>query len=148
MPTSVSTPARTSIRIDSSTPKPDRPLPQSGRAARKAHESDRPPTAAEAIDRSFHAALARSTGGLSPAALALAFADWQLHLMMAPGKQLALGALGMQYALQFAEACMPKHLCFEPWTLIRPPAHDRRFVEEDWKLPVFNMWAQGFLLAQ
>ncbi|MCP3468030.1 poly-beta-hydroxybutyrate polymerase N-terminal domain-containing protein (plasmid) [Bradyrhizobium sp. CCGUVB23] len=33
--------------------------------------------AVEAIDRVFHAALARITGGLSPAALALAFADWR-----------------------------------------------------------------------
>ena len=45
-----------------------------------------PAAAADAIDRSFHAALARRTGGLSPAAVALAFADWQLHLSGVTGK--------------------------------------------------------------
>lgn len=67
-------------------------------AATAAHD---PAAAVDAIDRSFHAALARFTGGLSPAALALAFADWQLHLLASPGKQAALAGQALQNAMQF-----------------------------------------------
>src|SRR5512147_2038940 len=64
----------------------------------------KPDSTFDVIDRSFHATLARFTGGLSPAAVALAFADWQLHLLAAPGKRTALAGEAIQHALQFAEA--------------------------------------------
>ena len=48
--------------------------------------------APEALDRALHAVAARFTGGLSPAAISLAFADWLLHLATSPGKQMALTA--------------------------------------------------------
>jgi hypothetical protein len=38
---------------------------------------------ADITDRSLHAALARFTLGLSPAALAAAYLDWAAHLMAA-----------------------------------------------------------------
>lgn len=107
-----------------------------------------PAAAADAIDRSFHAAIARFTGGLSPAAVALAFADWQLHLLASPGRQAALAGQALQNAMQFADAMVPRHPTFRPWTLIRPAAHDRRFSGPDWELPNFNLLAQGFLLAE
>ncbi len=100
------------------------------------------------IDRSFHATLARFTGGLSPAALALAFADWQLHLLAAPGKRTALAGEAIQHALQFAEALVPNHPTFQPWSQIKPPPQDRRFVDADWELPSFNLLAQAFLLGE
>jgi polyhydroxyalkanoate synthase len=46
---------------------------------------------ADIIDRSLHAAGARFTGGLSPAALAHAYLDWVTHLTYAPGKRTARG---------------------------------------------------------
>ncbi|HWZ40616.1 MAG TPA: alpha/beta fold hydrolase [Bradyrhizobium sp.] len=107
-----------------------------------------PAAAADAIDRSFHAALARFTGGLSPAAVALAFADWQLHLLAAPGKQAALAGQALQNALQFADAVVPRHPIFQPWSLIKPPVNDRRFSGTDWELPAFNLLAQAFLLTE
>jgi hypothetical protein len=42
------------------------------------------------LDRVTAAALARMTGGLSPAALWLAFTDWAIHLGGAPGTPLEL----------------------------------------------------------
>ena len=45
---------------------------------------------AEITDRAVHAAMARMTGGLSPAALAGAYVDWAVHLAFAPGKQMQL----------------------------------------------------------
>ncbi|MGO3933406.1 poly-beta-hydroxybutyrate polymerase N-terminal domain-containing protein, partial [Rhodopseudomonas pseudopalustris] len=41
-------------------------------------------------DRSLHAALAPLTGGLSPTALSLAYADWLSHLFWAPARRLDL----------------------------------------------------------
>jgi poly(hydroxyalkanoate) polymerase-like protein len=45
---------------------------------------------ADIIDRSLHAAVARFTAGLSPAALAHAYLDWVTHLTYSPGKRLQL----------------------------------------------------------
>src|SRR5689334_5313335 len=101
-----------------------------------------------AIDRSFHAALARFTGGLSPAALALAFADWQLHLLASPGKQATLTGQALQTAFQFVDAMVPRHATFQPRSLIRPPESDRRFTGPDWDLPGCNLLAHAFLLTE
>jgi polyhydroxyalkanoate synthase len=107
-----------------------------------------PAAAADAIDRSFHAALARFTGGLSPAALGLAFADWQLHLLASPGKQATLTGQALQNAIRFMDALVPRHATFKPWSLIRPSESDRRFTGVDWELPSFNLLAQAFLLTE
>src|ERR1700751_3480176 len=98
-----------------------------------------PTAAADLVDRSFHAALARFTGGLSPAALELAFADWQLHLLASPGKQAALTGQAMQAGFPFADALTPRHATFKPWSAIKPPENDRRFRGSDWELPAFNL---------
>ncbi|WP_102108020.1 PHA/PHB synthase family protein [Oceaniglobus roseus] len=104
-----------------------------------------PPTSA---DRLLHAMLARTTGGLSPAALWLAYADWAVHLAASPGKvqQLAekAGRKGVRllgYASQLAAgtAC-PR--CIEPLP------QDRRFAAEGWQAPPFNVIHQAFLLNQ
>jgi polyhydroxyalkanoate synthase len=42
------------------------------------------------VARELHAAVARFTAGLSPAALAHAYLDWVTHLTYAPGKRLQL----------------------------------------------------------
>src|SRR5581483_9832876 len=107
-----------------------------------------PAASANAIDRSFHAALARFTGGLSPAALALAFADWQLHLFAAPGKQATLAGQALQNAIQFANAALQPHPIFQPWSTIKPTPQDHRFSGADWELPSFNLLAQAFLLTE
>jgi polyhydroxyalkanoate synthase subunit PhaC len=107
-----------------------------------------PPTIPEAIDRSVTATIARFTGGVSPAALALAFADWQLHLAASPGKQLALAGEAARAAYRFAEALALPDAKFEPWSVAKPASADRRFSASDWELPPFNMMAQAFLLTE
>ena len=116
-----------------------------GMALAKSAASD---AAVDAIDRSFHAALARFTGGVSPAALALAFADWQLHLLTSPGKQASLAGRAIQNAFQFIDAIVPRHASFQPWSAVRPPETDRRFSSQDWELPSYNVLAQAFLLTE
>jgi polyhydroxyalkanoate synthase len=110
--------------------------------------SPAPPSVPEAIDRAVHATMARFTGGVSPAALALAFADWQLHLAASPGKQLALVDDALRGAYRLAEALVAPTAKFTPWSIARPAAADRRFSGQDWHLPPFNMMAQAFLLTE
>ncbi|WP_372096403.1 PHA/PHB synthase family protein [Tistrella mobilis] len=52
----------------------------------------------EAVDRAVHAAMARVTGGLSPASLTDAWADWAVHLASAPGKRAELVEKAMRKA--------------------------------------------------
>ena len=103
----------------------------------------------EILDRSFHAFAARATAGLSPSALAGAWADWAVHLMSSPGKQVQLtekAAKKAQRLAQYAARCATsKHnapLCIEPL------AHDRRFRGEAWQQWPFNLMYQSFLLNQ
>jgi polyhydroxyalkanoate synthase len=110
--------------------------------------SPAPPSIPEAIDRAVHATMARFTGGVSPAALALAFADWQLHLAASPGKQLALADEAMRGAYRLAEAVVAPAANFTPWSIVGPAAADRRFSGQDWLLPPFNLTAQAFLLSE
>jgi polyhydroxyalkanoate synthase len=107
-----------------------------------------PAVASDLADRSFHAWLAKFTGGLSPAAVAVAFADWQLHLLASPGKRAALAGEALQNARRFAEALAAKYPTSQPWSLIKPPANDRRFSDPDWEIPSFNLLAQAFLLTE
>lgn len=104
--------------------------------------------AADSADRAFHATVARLTGGLSPAAVALAFADWQLHLLAAPGKSAELAGEALQHAADIVKAFAPRHATFQPWSIIKPPETDHRFAGRDWELPPFNLLAQAFLLTE
>src|SRR5579872_4693742 len=80
--------------------------------------------ATEAADRAFHASVAQLTGGLSPAAVALAFADWQLHLLSSPAKCASLAGKAIQHATEFVNALTRKHAMFQPWSVIKPPPTD------------------------
>jgi len=103
----------------------------------------------EVMDRSLHAMIARATGGLSPAAVMQAWADWALHLGVAPGKQVQLvekaGRKGVrlaEYAMRCAMGGGKAERCIEPL------AQDRRFETEGWQAPPFNLISQAFLLQQ
>jgi hypothetical protein len=69
------------------------------------------PTAlGDVIDRSLHAATARFTAGLSPAALAEAYIDWATHLASSPGKRMQLLEKATKKAVRLARhtsQCLP-----------------------------------------
>ncbi|MBB1091808.1 polyhydroxyalkanoic acid synthase [Rhodopseudomonas palustris] len=96
-------------------------------------------------DRSLHAALAPLTGGLSPTALSLAYADWLSHLFWAPARRLDLAQDALRGAAQLAQAAVHPA---PPWSLITPQPQDRRFAGPEWRQPPFNLMAQSFLLAE
>ena len=106
------------------------------------------------IDRSVHAATARLTGGMSPAALAGAYMDWALHLAAAPGKQMRLVEKAVRKSARLAAyaancaasglqgSARPGARCIEPLP------QDKRFTDPAWQSWPFNLIHQAFLLQQ
>ncbi|HWS76245.1 MAG TPA: alpha/beta fold hydrolase [Quisquiliibacterium sp.] len=102
------------------------------------------------VDRSVHAATARFTGGMSPAALAGAYMDWALHLAAAPGKQMRLVEKAIRKSGRFAAYAancaanpgQPGERCIEPLP------QDKRFSNPAWQGWPYNLIHQAFLLNQ
>jgi polyhydroxyalkanoate synthase subunit PhaC len=92
------------------------------------------------FDRNLHATEARFTGGLAPAALGLAWADWFIHLAGQPGRQAELcrQAAGDAAAIWRQAFGLP----VEP---VLPEADDRRFSGPGWQHGVAALAAQQFL---
>ena len=100
-------------------------------------------------DRAFHAMLARFTGGISPAALVLAYMDWLSHLAAAPQRQIEIGQDALIEATRLFDAAQNVRSTGQaPWSLLKPQAQDRRFARPEWEHPPFNLMAQAFLLGQ
>ncbi len=127
-----------------------------GSAARPDPGGEKPaelrrPQEAEAYqaDRAFHATLARLTGGLSPAALSLAYADWLSHLAASPQRQIEISQEAVSGAARLLESAQQSLSSGQhPWSLIKPQPQDRRFSRPEWESPPFNLFAQAFLLGE
>jgi polyhydroxyalkanoate synthase len=103
----------------------------------------------EILDRSLHAAAARTTASLSPASLAGAYFDWLMHLMFSPGKQVQLVEKARRkwfryfnYAARCALRRGDSEVCIEPLP------QDKRFADPAWSKFPYNLMSQGFLLQQ
>jgi len=100
------------------------------------------------FDRLLHAAQARLTASISPAAVQAARMDWWAHFLNAPGLQLSLAQkaavdafrIGL-YALRAATGRDG-----EPFAL--SGNHDRRFAAPQWRTFPFNVMAESFLAVQ
>lgn len=111
---------------------------------------------AATIDNAAMALVARATSGLSPVTLVQAFADWALHLAMAPGRQGQLAAKAWHQALGLADyrlqgmqagaAARPSAVA--PSSTIAPPPQDRRFADPAWQKSPFDLISQAFLMQQ
>jgi len=108
------------------------------------------PSPTAQLDTLAHAALARATASLSPAAGLLAWQDWSAHLVASPGKQLELVQQAAAQAVSLAHYFRDRLLAGpgEARMLVEPPAHDRRFTAPEWRRWPFNLWHQSFLLTQ
>ena len=100
------------------------------------------------IDRLLHAAVGRFTLGLAPTALALAYADWALHLAGSPGKQQQLLEKAARKAVRFAVYAARAAADPDTPPCIEPLPHDRRFRAAAWQRWPFNLTYQSFLLTQ
>jgi poly[(R)-3-hydroxyalkanoate] polymerase subunit PhaC len=107
---------------------------------------------ADVMDRSLHAAIARFTVGLSPAALAHAQLDWATHLAFAPGKRLQLIDKALRKTVRLAnyvwQCALQGNKEQPPQPCIEPLPQDRRFDGEAWQNWPYNFISQAFLLNQ
>ncbi len=110
-----------------------------------AREDIEPPTS---VNRLLHAAMGRATSGLSPAALALAYYDWALHLAVAPGKQQQLVEKAVRKAVRFGIYALRQFTDPDCARCIDPLPQDQRFSSPAWQQFPFNLIYQGFLLHQ
>lgn len=101
------------------------------------------------LDASLQAAFSHLTGGISPAALLLAFMDWYLHLLIHPAKQLELADLfqedywnlvhqyiGHLFGDETGEFC----------SLTVP--QDKRFTNKNWQKFPYTYLYESFLSVQ
>jgi len=100
------------------------------------------------FDRPLHAAMARLTAGLSPAALFQAYADWAQHLLFSPDKQIELAEEATHNWMHFLEYCPKALLDPNCETCVEPAPNDRRFAGDAWHRWPFNAMSQGFLFMQ
>jgi poly[(R)-3-hydroxyalkanoate] polymerase subunit PhaC len=100
------------------------------------------------FDRPLHAAVARFTGGVSPAALSQAYNDWLQHFLFSPDKQIELAEKTMTQWSRYFQYC--PRACANPKCArcIEPLPQDKRFTGEAWQHWPFNALYQGFLLTE
>ncbi|MEK8091247.1 alpha/beta fold hydrolase [Methylocystis sp. IM3] len=100
------------------------------------------------FDRPFHAAIAQSTMGISPAALIQTYTDWALHLLLSPDKQVELSERALRQWIRLSEYCLRASIDPGAAFCIDPLPQDRRFAGEGWRHWPFNLFQQSFLLTQ
>lgn len=92
------------------------------------------------FDRSLHAAQARLTGGLSMTALTLAWADWTMHMVDQPGRQMELAQRASDHWNALARQAAGLH--FDP---LAPDQQDHRFADPSWQSGPAALVSQAFL---
>ena len=94
------------------------------------HDDEDKPTTA---DRLFHAVMAQFTAGLSPASLAMAYADWILHLSQSPGKQGILIEKAVRKSIRIGLYATRNLTENKREHCIQPLIHDQRFRAPEWQ---------------
>lgn len=102
----------------------------------------------ETIDRMVSANLARGTGGISPAVLAMAYLDWLMHLGLSPGKQALLNEKAVRKMVRLTLYAIKSNQNPDTPPCIEPLPQDHRFDGEGWKQWPYNLIYQSFLLTQ
>ncbi|MBK9244728.1 MAG: polyhydroxyalkanoic acid synthase [Burkholderiales bacterium] len=97
------------------------------------------------FDREFRAQVAQMTAGLAPTAFSTAWADWVMHLALAPAKQREL----QQDTLMRAQDTWAFALRALAGGAVSPGdgldgAADPRFATEDWSQFPFNVYARAY----
>ncbi len=100
------------------------------------------------LDRSIEASIAQFSFGLSPAALALAYADWAIHLAAHPGLTTALAAKAWRKSTRMAVNATRSLVDPKAAPVVEPLPDDHRFSSANWQAVPYRLLAQNFLLAQ
>ena len=96
---------------------------------------------AKVLDEAVHSQWSRSSMGLSPISLALASADWALHMAASPGRQMVLAQRAMALAQQAVLAAAQPELDAQGQPL---PDLDNRFSDAAWQQWPFAALKEGF----
>jgi polyhydroxyalkanoate synthase len=107
-----------------------------------------PKNAFRELDLAKAALMARMTRGLSPASLRAALADWLIHLMAAPGKQLELASVYLSNAGWLGEYWLSAARGQRTPELAAPSPTDYRFRADAWQAEPYRLWYQSFLLVE
>lgn len=103
--------------------------------------SERQRDLASSLDAAFRQQMAKFNLGLSPISLALAYADWAMHLAVSPGRQMLL----LQQAIALSQQVLSKPWQNTPATDGKPePEKDPRFSDLGWSRWPFNVLKAGF----
>ncbi|MCW5771528.1 MAG: alpha/beta fold hydrolase [Rhodospirillaceae bacterium] len=99
-----------------------------------------------ALDRAVRARMARASFGISPFSVASAWSDWWLHLLEAPGKQIALGMRAADYAQKLADFALKA----AQGATLAPDGgpFDSRFAAAQWSHFPYNVAAQAFRFTE
>lgn len=103
----------------------------------------------EAIDCAIQAAIAKYCGGISPAALQLAFFDWYLHFLIHPAKQVELIELygdNFSYIMNQLLGHLQGDATGEYAAMSTPL--DKRFKGKSWQQFPYSFYYESFLLIQ
>ena len=103
--------------------------------------SQRQGEAAKALDEMVHSQLSRSSMGLSPISLAMASADWAMHMAVSPGRQMVLA----QRALALSQQALVAASHPEKDEQGKPVSDkDNRFGDAGWQQWPFAALKEGF----
>jgi polyhydroxyalkanoate synthase len=125
-----------------------KPEPTEDRARPALASARMPANPFRSLDFAKEALIAQATGGLSPAALTLAFSDWLIHLAVAPGKQLELASLAAGNAGRMLDYLFGGLLGKGAPPLAQASPGDERFGSGAWQAEPYHFWQQTFLLTE
>ena len=103
--------------------------------------SERQNATAKALDEMVHSQLSRSSIGLSPISLAMASADWAMHMAASPGRQMVLAQRAMALAQQAMLAVSHPETDEQGQPI---PDMDNRFVDPSWHQWPFASLKESF----
>jgi len=92
----------------------------------------------QSLDDSVHGLLSKATMGLSPISLALAYADWAMHLSTSPGKQLALMQLAATLSVDTMSQQVSTHA--DDAATVKDP----RFENKAWSNWPYKLMKDGY----
>ena len=97
------------------------------------------PPNARAVDEAVHERLSQFTMGLSPISLALACADWAMHLATSPGRQMELAQRAMQLVQDEVQSAATRTA-----GVANGEERDTRFSDPAWSQWPFSMLKDSF----
>lgn len=102
----------------------------------------------ETVDRVVNVATDKLTCGSSPAAVAMAYFDWLVHLVGSPGMQFELTAKAARKTARLAVYASKSIQGVSAERCIEPLPQDHRFDHPAWQQFPYNVAYQAFLLNQ